>query len=75
MLDVVKTCLPHLLESKEGANEIRRMIPTWDEDLAPASSAERFRKVSDDTDQLLGLRETDQARSNCRQYSREGSES
>jgi len=73
ILDVVKTCLPHLLESKEGANEIRRMIPTWDEDLTPASSAERFRQVSHATDQLLGLRETDQARSNCRQYSSKGS--
>ena len=73
MLDVVKTCLPHLLESQEGASEMRRIIPTWDEDLTPASSAERFRQVSHDTDQLLGLRETDQVRSNCRPYSSEGS--
>ena len=73
MLDVVKTCLPQLLESKEGANEISRMIPTWDEDLTPASSAERFRRVSHDTDELLGLRETDQARSNSPQYTSEGS--
>lgn len=73
MLNVVKTCLPQLLESKEGANEMRRMIPTWDEDLTPASKAERFRQVSHDTDELLGLRETDQARSNGSQHSSEGS--
>ena len=73
MLDVVKTCLPQLLESKEGANEMSRMIPTWDEDLTPASSAERFRRVSHDTDELLGLRETDQPRSNSPQHSSEGS--
>ena len=73
MLNVVKTCLPQLLESKEGVNEMRRMIPTWDEDLTPASKAERFRQVSHDTDELLGLRETDQARSNGSQHSSEGS--
>jgi len=49
------------------------MIPTWDEDLTPASKAERFRQVSHDTDELLGLRETDQARSNGSQHSSEGS--
>jgi len=73
MLDVVKTCLPHLLESQAGANEMRRIIPTWDEDLTHTSSAERFRQVSHDTDLLLGLRETDQVRSNYRQHSSEGS--
>ena len=61
MLDVVKSCLPHLLESKEGANEIKRMIPTWDEDLTHASSEERFRQVNHAIDQLLGLRESEQA--------------
>ncbi len=55
MLDVVKTCLPHLLKSEEGANEIRRMIPTWDEDLTSASSAERFRQVGHDSDASLQL--------------------
>ena len=64
MLDVVKSCLPHLLESKERASEISRMIPTWDEDLTHASSEERFRQVSHDVDRVLKLRETDQARSN-----------
>ena len=64
MLDVVKSCLPHLLESKERASEISRMIPTWDEDLTHASSEERFRQVNHDVDRVLKLRETDQARSN-----------
>ena len=73
MLDVVKTCLAHLLEGKDGANEIVRMIPTWDEDLIPASSAERFRQVSLETDQLLGLSETDRTSSKGRQYSSESS--
>lgn len=61
MLDVVKSCLPHLLESKEGANEIKRMIPTWNEDLPHASSEERFRQVNHAIDQLLGLRKSEQA--------------
>ena len=64
MLDVVKSCLPRLLESKERASEISRMIPTWDEDLTHASSEERFRQVNHDVDRVLKLRETDQARSN-----------
>jgi malate dehydrogenase (quinone) len=64
MLDVVKSCLSHLLESKEGASEIRRMIPTWDEDLTHSFSEERFRQVNHDVDELLGLREADRVRSN-----------
>jgi len=62
MIDVLMNCLPHLLETKEGMSMMKQMIPTWDEDLTTVNSAERFRQVNRDTDQLLGLRETDQGR-------------
>lgn len=57
MLDVVKTCLPHLLETKHGRSVMKQMIPTCDEDLIPTVSAERFRSLRDATDQTLRLGE------------------
>jgi len=46
MLDVIKTCLPHLLEEEPGKSTIRQLIPTYGEDLLPASAAQRFQELS-----------------------------
>jgi len=57
MLEVVKTCLPHLLESKDGRSVMKQMIPTYDEDLFHNCAAERFRQVSQAADRALDLAE------------------
>lgn len=57
MLDVVKMCMPHLLETKNGRSVMKQMIPTYDDDLIPSTAAERFRQVRDATDQALQLDE------------------
>jgi malate dehydrogenase (quinone) len=76
MLEVVQTCLAHLLESKNGNAVMKQMIPTLDEDLTLSSAADRFRQVTHDTDQALELGEGGTARVRAdREYSIEGLES
>jgi malate dehydrogenase (quinone) len=45
VLEVVKMCLPHLIETPEGRARLQEMIPTWKEDLKLSGSADRFRTV------------------------------
>ncbi len=76
MLEVVQTCLAHLLESTNGNAVMKQMIPTLDEDLTLSSAADRFRQVTHDTDQALELGEGGTARVRAdREYSIEGFES
>ena len=56
MLDVIKMCLPHLLNSSQGSAAMKQMIPTWDEDLIPATASERFLAVSREAEHTLLLR-------------------
>lgn len=46
MMEVVATCLPHLLEQEPGKSSIKQMIPTYGEDLLPNSAADRYRQLS-----------------------------
>lgn len=55
MLDVIKTCLPHLLETAEGKARMKEMIPSWDLDLKLAQHAEFFRETHRKSVQGLGL--------------------
>ena len=55
VLDVVKLCFPHLLESTEGRARMKAMIPTWDEDLKRPESEARYREVSRWADEVLAL--------------------
>jgi malate dehydrogenase (quinone) len=55
VLDVVKLCFPHLLESPEGRARMKAMIPTWDEDLKRPENAARYREVSRKCDEILEL--------------------
>jgi malate dehydrogenase (quinone) len=55
VLEVIKTCLPQLLETKEGAARMKAMIPTWDVDIKQAGEAGFFQKVHHQANVRLGL--------------------
>ena len=57
-LEVIKKCLPHLLETPLGHSRMKAMIPTYDEDLKQSSNADRFESVQAATDALLELKPT-----------------
>jgi malate dehydrogenase (quinone) len=54
-LEVVQTCLPHLLTSAEGQERMRRMIPTFDHDLKQSGHAALFEKTSREATERLQL--------------------
>ena len=54
-LETIKTCLPHLLSTTEGRSRMKRMIPTYDEDLKQPASAGLFDRVSRESAETLGL--------------------
>jgi malate dehydrogenase (quinone) len=54
-LEVVQTCLPHLLASSEGRERMRRMIPTFDQDLKQPDNAALFEKTSREATERLQL--------------------
>ncbi len=45
MLEVIKKCLPHLLRTDEGKTAMKKMIPSYDEDLRAPQSAVRFAEL------------------------------
>ncbi len=45
MLEVIKKCLPHLLRTDEGKTAMKKMIPSYDEDLRAPQSAVRFQEL------------------------------
>jgi malate dehydrogenase (quinone) len=45
MLEVIKKCLPHLLRTSEGQAAMKKMIPSYDEDLRASQSAVRFNEL------------------------------
>ncbi|MFK8112932.1 MAG: malate dehydrogenase (quinone) [Rubripirellula sp.] len=55
MLQVVKDCLPELLEPAEVAETLKEMIPTHDVDLQDGSSIDLFRDVHQRCDRDLKL--------------------
>jgi malate dehydrogenase (quinone) len=54
-LEVVQTCLPHLLASAEGRERMRRMIPTFDHDLKQSGNAALFEKTSREATEQLQI--------------------
>ncbi|MEI7776345.1 MAG: malate:quinone oxidoreductase, partial [Verrucomicrobiota bacterium] len=54
-LEVIKTCLPHLLASAEGQERMRRMIPTFDHDLKQPGNAALFEKTTREATERLQL--------------------
>ena len=55
VLEVVKKCFPHLLDTPEGKARMREMIPTWDTDLKKPENANLYREVARRTNELLQL--------------------
>jgi malate dehydrogenase (quinone) len=55
VLEVIKTCLPQLLQSSEGRARMKAMIPTYDEDIKLPQNAERFRELSRKAEEILQL--------------------
>jgi len=45
VLEVIKTCFSHLLETDEGRSRMKAMIPTYDLDLKQAQHADFFHQV------------------------------
>ena len=54
-LEVVQTCLPHLLASSEGQERMRQMIPTYAHDLKQPSNATLFEKTTREAAERLQL--------------------
>jgi len=55
MTEVIATCLPHLLECGAGKTMIKRLIPSYGEDLLPDSAADRYHHLSRIANQTLLL--------------------
>ena len=54
-LEIVQTCLPHLLASAEGQERMRQMIPTFDIDLKQPGNAALFEKNTREASERLQL--------------------
>jgi len=56
ILQVVKKCFAAELASADGQSRMKQMVPTYDQDLIPASMAERQRAVALEAERSLRLR-------------------
>ena len=54
-IEIVQTCLPHLLASAEGRERMRQMIPTFDIDLKQPGNAALFEKSTREASERLQL--------------------
>ena len=56
VLEVIKKCLPEMLETEEGKKKILEMVPNFKEDLKETSKAERYRDLAKSAISRLGLK-------------------
>jgi malate dehydrogenase (quinone) len=54
-LETIKTCLPHLLATAAGRDRMRRMIPTFGDDLKRPENAGLFTRTARAAEETLGL--------------------
>jgi malate dehydrogenase (quinone) len=54
-LEVIKSCLPHLLVGSAGQERMREMIPTFDRNLSAPGSAALFDETTRRSEERLGL--------------------
>jgi malate dehydrogenase (quinone) len=54
-LEVIRTCLPHLLEGVEARDRMGQMIPSHDVDLKQPGSEAVFERIRRGADERLGL--------------------
>jgi hypothetical protein len=55
VLEVVKLCLPHLIENPQGQARLKAMIPTWDVDIKKSENADFYRTHARRASQALQL--------------------
>jgi malate dehydrogenase (quinone) len=53
MLEVIRKCFSHLLESESGRARMKEMIPSFDEDLKLAQSADLFAQLDEQAEKDL----------------------
>ena len=55
VLEVIKNCFPHLLETPEGSARMKEMIPTWDVDIKQPENEAFYREHSIRANKILQL--------------------
>ena len=55
VLEVIRTCFSHLLETPEGKARMKEMIPSYDVDIRLPENAEYFHEERRKTDAILQL--------------------
>lgn len=55
VLNVIKKCLPYLLQNEAARARMKEMIPSWDEDLRTPENAARFRDLHRKNSETLQL--------------------
>ena len=57
-LEVIQTCLPQMLAGTEGRERMRRMIPTFDQDLKQSNNSAVYERTTREAAERLKLRPT-----------------
>ena len=55
MMEVIETCMPHLLTEEPGKSTLENLIPTYGIDLLPEAASEQYLQLSQAAEQALGL--------------------
>ena len=55
ILEIVRKSFGHLLQTKEGSDRMKDMIPSYDEKLNDASMAKRQASLSEESEKILQL--------------------
>lgn len=58
MLEVMRKCFGHLIETDEGQQRMKEMLPNFDEALKDASMEDRYREMSEAAERALMLRDS-----------------
>jgi malate dehydrogenase (quinone) len=58
MMNVIRTCMPHLVDEEPGESTLKRLIPTYDKDLLTASAASEYRQLSREAERALLLEQS-----------------
>ena len=56
IVEIVQKCFAHELANERGFDNMKKMVPTFDEDLIPGEMAERQRTIAVDAERALKLR-------------------
>jgi len=56
IVEIVRKCFGHELDTERGQANMKQIVPTYDEDLIPAAQADRQRSIAQDAERTLKLR-------------------